>query len=245
MTDSFGATNIPLDEPTAGQPVDDPALYYLGSYLQAFINSNAARMWASLYPNAAVAPEIASKMVRVVHFANPEDGSPINDNELPALYIWRSDVTDSRAADDWRMQESRAELRWVFPRLLTQEVIEKLHPLLALLAKVVRVGIERGRDVSWVVPNDPDTNAATYGSVLVRWMQAAGRWPHMDRWTRRPMLIGEQVFFTLTTSVVFGERYQLHTSDVQERGSGSQGTFHTPDDGYNDGGVPLGTVDLP
>lgn len=244
--DYFGAVPIPLGAPIGEQPIDDPALYHFLKFVQAFVNANSLLAWGQLYPEAVAEnmPANNGDMIFRVHTHDPQEGE-FNDTDLPALFAWRTKVDDEHPADDWRTEDVQVTIRWLLPALMGQDKLTTMHPLISALAKMVRVALARGQDPSWVVPGDPDPKAARQGSVLVRWMSASGRWPWLTPWTRVPMFIGEKTYYAYGTILNFTERYAFNSGRQYPRAPNkSGGVYKTPDGGFGDGGVILGSQNL-
>lgn len=244
--DYFGGVPVPLGAPIDGQPIDDSALFHFMSFMKAFVNANSTLAWGALFPEV-VAANMPANNGNMIFRAYPQDPQEceFNDNDLPALFAWRTKVDDERRADDWRTQDIQVTLRWIFPTLLPQDKITAMHPLISAMAKMFRVALERGQDPSWVVPGDPDPKAATQGSVLVRWMSASGKWPWLSPWTRVPMFLGEKTYYAYGTILNFTERYGFNSGRQYRRApNASTAVIKTPDGGYGDGGVTLGLVNL-
>lgn len=241
----FGSVAVPLQIPDYDRPIVDPAVYHLLHFLQAFANKYANAAWDQVYapPVGPAFPANIGDVIFRVYERNPEE-CEFNKDDLPALFGWRTRIDDERRADDWRTQDVQVTLKWVFPTELAQDKVTLLYPFISSLTKTLRMGVERGQDVSWVVPGDPDAKAATQGSVLVRWMHAAGRWPWFAPWTRQPLVITDHIYPCYSTILNFTERWEFDSGRQYVRAPLSSGEIKTPDGGYGDGGVVLGVMNL-
>ena len=144
-------------------PPGDPALAYTLSYLYSWLiqDSNANAPWQQAFGY----PLIKSPASLFTH--NPKEAD-FNTEYLPALYLWRDDDGAGkfeREADDWEVETSTWLMLWALP-LGDQFRLKDRVPYANQFVKAVVAGIERNRTPSWVMPNDPVANSATYGSQL-------------------------------------------------------------------------------
>lgn len=153
MADTFGGIQLPVP---VGQPAGDPAMGYLGNYLAAFLNAKLATAWA------AVAPTLVP--VRKVFLHNPIDGE-FNEADLPALFLYRTEIQGEVWADEWNVQKSTLVAQWVFPNAISYEQARRA-PFVNAVAKGLHVAIEYGRDPSYVIPGDTEAIAGTKGSFV-------------------------------------------------------------------------------
>jgi hypothetical protein len=144
-------------------PTGDPLLYYVGDYLKTVINSRCGAAYAEL-------DLLGRAPVLEVDYIDPADSS-FNARDLPALYMYRDTFPASRIADDMYVQKSHLACHWVpCPDNLQRR--QELAPFVNAVAMVINRAIIRGRDASWIVAGDTDTQAATFGSSLIGWTGA-------------------------------------------------------------------------
>lgn len=146
--------------PTAGDDVaGDPFLQVLLSYLRTVVPSFLASAWGA----SGVAPN--RNLIGFTFAYNPE-AFGLHEGKLPALYAWREADVDSKwLAGDYVLDESRVTLLYIFEP--GQLEAEKTRSTFAnAIRKATIHAIEAERDPSWVVLNDPDTSATTYGSCF-------------------------------------------------------------------------------
>jgi hypothetical protein len=179
-TDLFGAlaldtVPVPVRESAIGypgafiQPAGDPLLYYVSSFLQTIINSRCGAAYAALDPRPST-PALNGLAVIEVDYVDPADHS-FNARDLPAIYMYRDTFPASRIADDMYVQKSHLACHWV-PRPDNLQRRQEIAPFVNAIAMVINRAIIRGRDPSWIVPGDTDTQAAYFGSSLVGWTGA-------------------------------------------------------------------------
>lgn len=179
MADTFGAISLPVAVPGTGQPVSDPLVYHLGSFLQAIANAKATSAWQAVCPH--------SRPIENVYHHEPQEMS-FNRARLPALFIWRDGgaAATEWIAEDYLQSSENVNIVWVWPEA-DQEKARIRHPIANALTKALTTGIELGRDPAWVVPSDTDPDAATWGSVLYRWIAISRI--KVSKWQRRHMVI--------------------------------------------------------
>lgn len=156
MADQFGAISFPVDAPTSGTSVNDPALDYIAQYVQACCNFQLAASWGSVNPG--------KKFIQSYQTQSP--GDTFNDRDLPCLYVWRSHETNDRVTDDWVETTTDVTLTWV-PQNADQAKRSLREPGANGFQKVVGRALALGRSPVWVDPLDPATDAKTLGSVLI------------------------------------------------------------------------------
>jgi len=163
MPDRYGATVLPLDASTPDGR--DPLLWYVADYFKAIANAHAVAEWALHWKGGSPVP-CASAFTHDPHETN------FADNNLPALFLWRSDVLEHvDEAQDIRVTRSRLRLLWVPPHTGKPELKTERAPFPYKLAKLWDDYLELGRDPAWIVSGDADPDAAAYGSVIARFAQ--------------------------------------------------------------------------
>jgi hypothetical protein len=166
VAEHYGPLAIPAQAPAAGQAVGDPALSYLLAFLKAFMQDDGGVTAA--WTVSGVAPGIP--VVRGVYPYDPTEGGFV-ENQLPALYGWRSEILPpEQLADDVRIRTSTVTLLWVFPFTPQGAVQMRRESMTNAIHAAVDRAIERGRTPSFKVTGDTDTNAATLGSFAWNWM---------------------------------------------------------------------------
>ena len=167
VTDRWGAVQFPAQLPPAGvQYPGDPALTYVLQFLYAWLVLDGA---ANVPWQTAFNYPIIKSSLSLLPF-NPSERT-FNSSYLPALYLWRDDQQGGRfdrVADDWLIETSTWTMLWALP-LGSQENQRSRTTYANQFVKAVAVGIERSVTPSWVMPGDPDPNAATRGSHLGYW----------------------------------------------------------------------------
>lgn len=156
MPDTFGLVQVPVATSAQGEAAGDPVLSKLVTFLAAFLNENASKAWGEVVPGAP--------LVRTVFTHDPED-IVFNERHLPALFLWRGSQAEERIADDIFLDTTQCTLLWVFPPA-PQETQRRRETFANAVAKLVLVGLERGRTPSYVFDGDGDPRASTLGSLV-------------------------------------------------------------------------------
>ena len=104
MSHKFGALTLPAQVPGAGESLTDPALDIIGGYLSAVLNAWGNDAWTSRAPNEPI--------VRKTLFVDPAEAEFI-ESDLPALYVWRSQIATDYLAEELTSHKSTIELLWV------------------------------------------------------------------------------------------------------------------------------------
>jgi hypothetical protein len=169
MADNYGAVTVPVQVPAGAFPpvmaVGDPLLGYVADFIKTVMNTYCQAAWASV-TTQPTAPNIVSAVF--VH--NPKE-EVFKRQALPALYVFRDENLVDNAefiADEYRMSHGLLKAYWVMPPA-PQDTKRNRWQIINAIVKVLDEAIERGRDPSWVVPSDPNPQAATYGSLLDVW----------------------------------------------------------------------------
>ena len=160
MPDTWGVLPIPTATPAAGESAGDPLLQRLLDYLVTFLktDANATIAWAA----------ISKDRPNVVVKAYPHDPTIawFNDNELPALFLHRSEIGRPRQiAQDWRIRPSTLTLRWIFQSVAQDRQRARL-PYMNALVSAIDIAIERGRTPSFILPGETEAQAAYLGSLV-------------------------------------------------------------------------------
>lgn len=159
MPDAFGAEPIATLFPPEGEPVSDPALFRIASFLQAVLNAYKLGEWQAVHPGKLP--------VQQVFTHNPED-IVFNARDLPALFIYRqSGEKFEWLAEDYDLSHEMLRLLWVFPPA-PQDKQRLRSTFVNAAVKVLMHFIELGRDPSYVMPGDTDPTAQAKGSVIYK-----------------------------------------------------------------------------
>lgn len=175
----YGALRVPALARLPGEAAGDPGLSLVGAYLQAFLNTYAGDLWASVAPGSA--PGHPAVPVKKVFTHDPREVA-LSEHDFPSLYLFRTGGDPpEQIAEDWRITTDTLAVLWIFPREGSQEAARTRRPFAAALAKLIDKAIHRMRDPCFVVPGDPDPAAVDFGSNLFRIarileLAPAGRW---------------------------------------------------------------------
>lgn len=171
MPDQYGATTLPVPVPPDDQRIGDPLLFYVGDFLKTVGNAHGGDAWQSVAPGD-------KGPISTVFQDNPLDrDTPVDDNSLPAIWIWRGDITGwAQIAEDIRVVRSPINLLWVAQSAQAETWIEQL-PFWQALFKTFDAAIDLGRDPSWVVPGDTYYFPERRGSSLAHWAKYRKLYP--------------------------------------------------------------------
>jgi hypothetical protein len=154
--DSWGAIQIPVlpqeDGTLAERASNDPCLYYIGSFLCAFLTTdeNATAQWDIV----GVAP--GCPPIKSFTLGKPTDeGYSFTNESLPSLFIWRDTLDTGYLGDAIGKAESVVKMLWVFP-LGEPANTRKRLPFHNALVKSMFSGVERGRTPGWIVSGETD-----------------------------------------------------------------------------------------
>ena len=161
MSIRWGATALPLAAPSGTDAVTDKAASVLLAYLKAFLNAYAPTAWQSVFKSQDA--RIPTTPVNG-SFVNDPATSEFNENQLPALFIWRTGGDDEYIGDDWRIFTDNWKLLWIFPTAV-QGTQQARDPIITGLARLVSVALKRGRDVAYQKAGDTDTTALTAAAL--------------------------------------------------------------------------------
>lgn len=184
MADLYGATTIPLSA-SIGTPIaitpttGDPFLSYLASYLKCVVNARCGAAWLAVHP-------ANGNPISNVFELDPEVDS-FNAKHLPALFLWRSGGRAyEQIASDFRVSRETIGMRWIMPGA-SFDIIARRVQFANMLVKCIDDAINVGRDKSWRVTGDTETQAAYAGSLL--WTYAKCWQFNLQTWERRPLVI--------------------------------------------------------
>lgn len=162
MPGTSGAQSIPFPVAVPGFAPGDPALTYLGQFLQAAINASVGTLWGS----SGVCP--GRDVVAHVFWHDPTQGGGFDESRLPALYIWRGRRPARRTAADIRTATSRIDVGWIMEPS-QEEHYRARAPMFNAIMVAIEDALATMRCKSWIVPGDTDPAAATSGSMLLTW----------------------------------------------------------------------------
>jgi hypothetical protein len=160
-----GGLAFPAPEQEGGEAAGDPGLTVLLSCLQAAINARLGAVWARIRTGTETVP------CRTTYPYDPSEGV-FNLSHMPSLHGWRVSGETEQIAADYRITRDNLCLLWVYP-IARQGNAGLRHAFAGAVEKVINAVLKLGRDPAWVVPGDPDPNAATLGSLL---------WTHAGFW---------------------------------------------------------------
>jgi predicted component of type VI protein secretion system len=156
MADAIGTLELPAPGQSGGEALADGNLQKVADYLKAFLADKLEANWQQVAPG--------TPFIKTLGLFNPEIAGLLS-SDLPALFVYRSDMEEERMADDWYVDHSEITVLWL-PNQVTQAQLTKRMPMLNGVAKAITMAVIAGRDPSWFDPGDPDTTARTLGSVL-------------------------------------------------------------------------------
>lgn len=164
-SDTFGALNFPAQIPGPKDSVHDPALDYIGRYLQACLNDQLGASWSAVNPGR--------KFVESIQTNSP--GDAFNERDLPALFLIRSSSFDDHVTDDWIEVTTDVSITWV-PQNAVQAKRVLRYTGVNGFSKIISRALFLGRSPVWVDPLDTDPTSVTLGSVLIERANLF-RWP--------------------------------------------------------------------
>lgn len=175
MAHKYGGIQFPVPVVTTsgGFPEEqdgcDILLGYLASYIATVLQVYAGDAWRDISPSTPI--------VKSIQLNEPEDG--FNEAWLPALFVYRPgretrEVIEEfdQVADEYRFQKGRVVVRWIM-NPVQQANARRRNNVIDAVRKIVDNTINEGRDINWIVPGDPDTKAASFGSSLCGFTGAA------------------------------------------------------------------------
>lgn len=136
----------------------DKTLQILLDYYKSFFNAYFSTRWAS------IAPEFPTPITNT--FAHDPTRVEFSEFDLPALYLWRTELTDAeRIAEDWQMMTWELSGLWIMPPALQQNEVPRSAYWHAL-PKAIFQATQRLHDPAYVNPSDPNPNATKFGSNI-------------------------------------------------------------------------------
>lgn len=161
MSELFGLLEIPVPPPESDDdPVADPLLKVLLSFMKDVLNAETGAAWAHVAPSDP-------KPVAFTFAHNP-DPTSFNSKKTPALYMWRaSDKGRARYSTGILASDGPITVLWV-PPSTTQEKRRIRQTFPNAIKKSLQLAFEQGRHKAWKVTGDTYYDAQEYGSVLLR-----------------------------------------------------------------------------
>lgn len=162
MADTYGSLSLPV---VVTVPGGDPALGRVGSFLKSVINGWLTQAWGGtavdpedrgLQPRTDAAGQLAVRNV----FTHDPVKHGFNDNDLPALYLWRLRGSFEQREFDRRFDDSQWRCLWVFPPAPQEKQLLR-DPWAQAVAKAVDSALYAGRYYGWVDTGDADITAST------------------------------------------------------------------------------------
>lgn len=160
MVDTWGATQLPVPAPVGDQPVSDPALEYISSFVKDVINFDVGTAWRG----------VAHRELCRFSFAHDPQEHDFKASDTPCVFAWTSgDIQMDREADDFETTKRVVRVLWVYEPA-TQKKQAKRAPIINGITKALARAFENGRHKAWKVTGDADPYAATRGSVLWKYV---------------------------------------------------------------------------
>jgi hypothetical protein len=240
MSDLFGVLPIPLVAPVAtDEAVGDPLLSKLLSCFKATLNANAPTAWRAVFKDRPMADPVKMTLDN-----DPRTGG-FNDNDLPALYMFRESVSaPAWIAEDWLTQGSVCRLFWVMPAAVQAKGVLR-SSIVNGIARALMVLVERERDPSWMDDGDPDALAATLGSSML--LRSGAMSLEIGQW--RPVrlaipMLGKSgaaapTYDALSIECTVTELLTIDTARFTSPNVSDAATITVPDDGTGGGLGPL------
>lgn len=197
MADRFGAISLPASPPAKDEALTDPLLTYALGYFKAVINANGTAAWQARIPDGSIP-------VNKTHPHDPLELSFV-ENDLPALYMWETDGsegTTERLAEDIFIDHRNVHVLWIMPPEPEEKQKYRVQFTNAVRKSLI-LAIERGRHPAWVVSGDTDPQAATRGSVFMRWAGIIA--VDLSRWTKKIFIV---------TNEETKEKYAFHAFEA-------------------------------
>jgi len=249
MTDLFGAQALPITASvgaatTVTVSAADPLLSYLASYLKTAANARLGAAWAALAPNAGPVPVAQA-------FEHDPEQWEFNDKYLPALFLFRNGDAGGaveQLASDWLVTNESISLLWVLPSG-PQEKLAVRGRFVSKLFHLFLALVNANRDKAWLVNGDAEALAlqegsslATFGKFMrLRQTRGAVRKPFSIQMRDGGKPMGPYPAYEAIYEV--RERFVADTANNPLL-DGIDGTIHTTDQGFLDGGKVLGVLKL-
>lgn len=163
MADSYGATTLPVTAPSLveeyTEPVGDPGIVTVLSFAAAVLEYEAGHAWEEVAPS--------EPLIRRARPHDPRE-EDFSASALPALFAYRGDGKPSRWSDGYWVEERPITLLWVYPPAQADKMPGRRGVAVAIGRALHKaLGPLNGRHPAWVVTDDPDEDAAVYGSCVL------------------------------------------------------------------------------
>jgi hypothetical protein len=162
MAHQFGGVQFPVETPSDSDSLGDPTIDAIGRYLAAVLEAWAGTAWLQRSPGDPI--------VRKVLMVDPAEAEFI-EKDLPALYVWRSEVDTVYATEETTKQTSKIQVGWVPSPKVAQTQWARRSAVINPIAKVITAALDLDRHPAWIADGDTDPAATELGSV---WMRFAG-----------------------------------------------------------------------
>jgi hypothetical protein len=156
MATGFGSQPLPYPPTVDGFPIGDPALGYLGQYLQQTVNAACEQIWDN---------EACPGRSTINHVFYDDPQTLFDDFRLPAIYIWRGKSHNERRADDLYLRTTTIEIAWIGEGA-QEEIDGDRSPAKAAIAKAICSALYADCDPSWLVNGETSPLALLQGSSL-------------------------------------------------------------------------------
>lgn len=220
MPDFYGPLALPAPANLAGGTFADPAIDTILDFLKTVLNSNGNTAWQSVSGYQSVGPNLVNS---VFGFDPTEtDGTTFNTRDLPALFMWRSEVHGADwIAADYYVRRSKFIILWV-PPPATQSNRAIWQSAVNLIASIMDgITDPDGRDPSWKQPGDTDPVAAYAGSLLWKYLPYMWEWnvEKSERTHFDIVIDGDKARYQcVKTTVLFRERNVVENPEFPLKG---------------------------
>lgn len=166
MSDLFGLLPLPAPVPDEGAALTDPALDIMLDFIRAVLNAELGNAWRAVVPTDPIPVAYV--------FNHAPSAESFNMDEVPALYGWRPDDSDTahRYSQDLVADTAGMQFLWV-PPALPQEQERYVHAVVNGIKKSLKLALAQGRHPAWVLAGDTYYDPEEYGSVLFRYAKLA------------------------------------------------------------------------
>ena len=180
MPATHGLLKLPVQVPGPDDTPGDPALDVLVAYWKAFLLAYGNAAWQAVAANEPV--------VRKAFVGDPQERN-FNDNDLPALFLFRegSNTRPDDIADEYRLSFDTLVLFWVLPPSQQEKQVRRYQYGNAI-AKMIDRAVEKNRDPSFVLnPSTATPKELAEGTTI---LQAVDGWRlDLVSWRRTNLVI--------------------------------------------------------
>ncbi len=161
MAHVLGGLAFPFATPSGSEALTDPSLDVFAEFFRAVLSAHAATAWSATFPG--------EPFIRKVFKHDPEEAD-FSELDLPALYLWREQVTGERSIDSHSGKRSILSVMWVAPPSGGQDRIAKRTAFLNGFASSIARAVEHQRDPAWIHPTEvAAASALSWGSSIRKW----------------------------------------------------------------------------